>query len=225
MEPLTSRRTGADVTLGLALHTAGATVGLAVGVVGEPYRVEQHTWGWDTNRQFHQQLAQVMQPYRWADVGLLAVTCGPGSFTTLRLGLVTARILAQELAIPLFALSTLGVASLAWSEPVAVSWPAGTDLLYGAIYHQGNVRQPDQVFSLPEWHNVVNNWPEPLRILADIHTQAPADCLLRWAEQRWLDGERPHWSSAQPFYGRSPVALEPTNDIHIQENAPANPGD
>jgi len=33
------------MTLGLALHTAGATVGLAVGRVGEPYRVEQYAWG------------------------------------------------------------------------------------------------------------------------------------------------------------------------------------
>jgi len=193
------------MTLGLALHTAGATVGLAVGRVGEPYRVEQYAWGGDTNRHFHAQLAAFIQPYRWAEVGFLAVTRGPGSFTTLRLGLVTARILAQELHLPLFALSTLGVASFGWSEPVALSWPAGMDLIYGGIYQQGRARQTDQVFTPSAWHELVENWPEPLRVVGDIHTQAPADQLLRWAEQLWSEGERPHWSAAQPFYGRSPV--------------------
>ncbi|WP_071455358.1 tRNA (adenosine(37)-N6)-threonylcarbamoyltransferase complex dimerization subunit type 1 TsaB [Gloeomargarita lithophora] len=195
------------MTLGLALHTAGATVGLAVGRIGEPYQEAQYDWGHDTSRQFHAQLAQTMRPYRWQDVAFLAVTRGPGSFTTLRLGLVTARILAQELNIPLFALSTLGVVSFSYSEPVAVSWPAGSDLVYGGIYERGNVRQPDQVFACPAWQNVITNWPEPLRVLDDIHTQAPAEPLLHWAEQLWIKGERPHWSDAQPFYGRSPVTV------------------
>ncbi len=194
------------MTLGLALHTAGATVGLAVGQIGAPdRRVEQYAWGWDTNRYFHAQLAQFIQPYRWADLDFLAVTRGPGSFTTLRLGLVTARVLAQELHIPLFALSTLGVASFAYSEPVALACPAGTDLIYGGIYHRGNVQHPDQVFSLAAWQELITNWSEPLLVVADIHTQAPADQLLHWAGQLWLQGERPHWSAAQPFYGRAPV--------------------
>jgi len=194
------------VTLGLALHTAGATVGLAMGRVGEPAHVQTYTWGQDTSRYFHQQLAHFLQPYQWSDVGFLAVTRGPGAFTTLRLGLVTARVLAQELQIPLFALSTLGVASLAWSEPVALSWPGGMEVIYGGIYHQGQALQPDQVFTPAAWSALLETWPQPLRIVGDIHTQAPAELLLRWAAQLWQAGERPHWSAALPFYGRSPVA-------------------
>lgn len=197
------------MTLGLGWHTAGATVGIAIGTIGGTYAVEQYAWGWDTNREFHRHLAQIMQNYRWQDVSFLAVTRGPGSFTTVRLGLVTARILAQELNISLFALSTLGVASMNVNEPVAVAWPAGQDLVYGGIYHQGKVLHPDQVFTLQDWQTLVKQWPEPLRVLEDVHTHAPADRLLTWAESLWVQGERPHWSTAQPFYGRSPVAAKP----------------
>ncbi len=223
------------MSLGLALHTAGATVGIAVGRVGEPYRFEQYAWGGDTNRRLHEQLAQVMQSYCWQSLDFLAVTRGPGSFTTLRLGLVTARILAQELNLPLFALSTLGVASLTRQEPVAVSWPAGTDLLYGAIYHQGHVRHPDQVFTPSAWQGLLASWPEPLQVVDDLHTHAPAEQLLSWATRLWLHGERPHWSAAQPFYGRSPVdagekvvplGRAGTGDCHFTPvNAPAPPGE
>ncbi|MEN9273842.1 MAG: tRNA (adenosine(37)-N6)-threonylcarbamoyltransferase complex dimerization subunit type 1 TsaB [Gloeomargarita sp. DG02_4_bins_56] len=205
MESAATGRTGAHMTLALGLHTAGATVGLAVGRLGESYPVQQYAWGWDTHREFHRQLAQTMAPYGWRELDFLAVTRGPGSFTTLRLGLVTARILAQELNIPLFALSTLGVASMSVPAPVAICWPAGGDLIYGGIYHQGQALQPDRVCSWPEWQNLMQNWPEPLPVLDDIHTHAPADQLLHWAEQLWWQGERPHWSLAQPFYGRAPV--------------------
>ncbi|WP_448379791.1 tRNA (adenosine(37)-N6)-threonylcarbamoyltransferase complex dimerization subunit type 1 TsaB [Gloeomargarita sp.] len=193
------------MTLGLALHTAGATVGLAMGRVGEPLRTATYTWGQDTSRYFHQQLAHFLSPYRWSDVAFLAVTRGPGSFTALRLGLVTARVLAQELHLPLFALSTLGVASWLWSEPVAVSWPAGLDWLYGGIYQQGHALWADQVFTPSAWQELLATWPTPLRLVGDIHTQAPAEPLLRWAMHLWQAGERPHWSAAVPFYGRAPV--------------------
>ena len=55
-----------------------------------------------------------MPPQTWADLTFLAVAKGPGGFTGTRLGVVTARTLAQQLDLPLFGISTL--AALAWQE-------------------------------------------------------------------------------------------------------------
>ncbi|MCS7031757.1 MAG: tRNA (adenosine(37)-N6)-threonylcarbamoyltransferase complex dimerization subunit type 1 TsaB [Gloeomargarita sp. SKYG116] len=191
--------------LALGLHTAGSVIGIAVGSWETQTWQERYITGGDALQQFHTELAVLMQPYDWSAVDWIAVTRGPGSFTTVRLGLVTARTLAQELNIPLFALSTLGVASFLTLEPVAVSWPAGMDLVYGGIYHRGIALQPDQVYTRSDWQRLLQQWPPPLQVMEDVHTQAPVRALLTWATELWRQGQRPPWSQALPFYGRSPV--------------------
>ncbi|MEN9206616.1 MAG: tRNA (adenosine(37)-N6)-threonylcarbamoyltransferase complex dimerization subunit type 1 TsaB [Gloeomargarita sp. GMQP_bins_120] len=193
------------MNLALGLHTAGTRLALAVGAWEDNSWEERFIASGDALSQLHAALADLLRPYRWEEVQWIAVTRGPGSFTTLRLGLVTARTLAQELDIPLFALSTLGVAGFLTPEPVAVSWPAGSDLLYGAIYHRGQALQPDQVYPTRDWQALVQQWPRPLQVVDNLHTQAPVKALLTWASELWQQGQRPHWSQALPFYGRSPV--------------------
>ncbi|MCA1993899.1 MAG: tRNA (adenosine(37)-N6)-threonylcarbamoyltransferase complex dimerization subunit type 1 TsaB [Coleofasciculus sp. S288] len=98
---------------GLALHTTTPQLGLAIANLAGDTRSLVLDLGRDLSTHLHQQLAEFLQPQTWADLNFIAVAKGPGGFTGTRIGVVTARTLAQQLEIPLFAISTL--AAVAWS--------------------------------------------------------------------------------------------------------------
>jgi tRNA threonylcarbamoyl adenosine modification protein YeaZ len=100
---------------GLALHTASRELGLAISNFAGDSRCQ--TWNLDRDlaTHLHQYLVEFIQPQTWADLAFIAVAKGPGGFTGTRMGMVTARTLAQQLDIPVFAVSTL--AAVAWAEP------------------------------------------------------------------------------------------------------------
>jgi tRNA threonylcarbamoyl adenosine modification protein YeaZ len=100
---------------GLALHTTSPQLGLALSNFAGDTRSSTWDLGRDLSTHLHQHLAKFLRPQTWADLAFIAVAKGPGSFTGTRIGVVTARILAQQLDIPLFAISTL--AAVAWSHP------------------------------------------------------------------------------------------------------------
>jgi Inactive homolog of metal-dependent proteases, putative molecular chaperone len=100
---------------GLALHTASRELGLAISNFAGESRYE--TWNLDRDlaTHLHQHLVEFIQPQTWADLAFIAVAKGPGGFTGTRIGMVTARTLAQQLDIPIFTISTL--AAFAWAQP------------------------------------------------------------------------------------------------------------
>ncbi|MEG3987195.1 tRNA (adenosine(37)-N6)-threonylcarbamoyltransferase complex dimerization subunit type 1 TsaB [Microcoleus sp. S28C3] len=100
---------------GLALHTASRELGLAISNFAGDSRCQ--TWNLDRDlaTHLHQYLVEFIQPQTWADLAFIAVAKGPGGFTGTRMGMVTARTLAQQLDIPVFAVSTL--AAVAWAAP------------------------------------------------------------------------------------------------------------
>ncbi|MEG4800177.1 tRNA (adenosine(37)-N6)-threonylcarbamoyltransferase complex dimerization subunit type 1 TsaB [Microcoleus sp. ARI1-B5] len=100
---------------GLALHTASRDLGLAISNFAGDSRCQ--TWNLDRDlaTHLHQYLVEFIGPQTWADLAFIAVAKGPGGFTGTRMGMVTARTLAQQLDIPVFAVSTL--AAVAWAEP------------------------------------------------------------------------------------------------------------
>jgi tRNA threonylcarbamoyl adenosine modification protein YeaZ len=99
---------------GLALHTASRELGLAISNFAGDSRCK--TWNLDRDlaTHLHQYLVEFIGPQTWADLAFIAVAKGPGGFTGTRMGMVTARTLAQQLDIPVFAVSTL--AAVAWAQ-------------------------------------------------------------------------------------------------------------
>jgi tRNA threonylcarbamoyl adenosine modification protein YeaZ len=100
---------------GLALHTSTPELGLAISNFSGDFRCQTWNLGRSLATDLHQHLVEFIQPQTWADLAFIAVAKGPGGFTGTRMGMVTARTLAQQLDIPVFAISTL--AAVAWLEP------------------------------------------------------------------------------------------------------------
>jgi tRNA threonylcarbamoyl adenosine modification protein YeaZ len=166
-------------------------------------------------------LQEFLCPQTWQDLAFLGVDKGPGSFTSTRLGMVTTRTLAQQLEIPLFALSSLE--ALAWSRhkrlnnlnnPLnpaqslyALQMNATQGKIYGAVYQYLDDRSPliplvpDALFALDSWKAILQELPsEPILIEAPKKMGEIAIPLLELAYLHWEKGDRPHWSVALPFY-------------------------
>lgn len=99
---------------GLAIHTSSPQLGLALSNFADNIRSQVWDLGHDLSTHLHVNLAEFLKPQTWANLAFIAVARGPGGFTGTRIGVVTARTLAQQLDIPLFAISTL--AAIAWSH-------------------------------------------------------------------------------------------------------------
>lgn len=188
--------------LGLAIHTSSPQLGLMLQSIeaDEPgaLSIQRHqVWdlGREVSSQLHVKLSEFIAPHDWPDLSFVAVAKGPGGFTGTRIGVVAARTLAQQLAIPLFGISSL--AALAVSqlpEPlpeqttvdsisthssnqlasdIAVTLPAKRGALYGALYRlhpDGSlqVMWPEAVIPAADWAEKVAAWPQPLGSLKQV---------------------------------------------------------
>ena len=172
---------------GLALHTASRELGLAISNFAGDSRCQ--TWNLDRDlaTHLHQYLVEFIQPQTWADLAFIAVAKGPGGFTGTRMGMVTARTLAQQLDIPVFAISTL--AAVAWAQPpqspltkvnileleppqpplakggllrddIALQMPAQRGQLFGAVYSVNKDSGLTELF--PDTVMTPESWQEKL---------------------------------------------------------------
>lgn len=96
----------------LALHTTSPQLGLVISNFARDTRCKTWDLGRELSAQLHQHLTEFLNSETWENLEFIAVAIGPGSFTSTRIGIVTARTLAQQLDIPLFGISTL--AAIAW---------------------------------------------------------------------------------------------------------------
>ncbi len=88
----------------------------------------------------------------WGDVSTIAVGVGPGTFTGLRIGVATARALAQALALPVAPVSSLEALAagagerggLERGDPVLALIDARRGQVFAALYRHG--RRPEQVW-------------------------------------------------------------------------------
>ncbi|MDJ0509945.1 MAG: tRNA (adenosine(37)-N6)-threonylcarbamoyltransferase complex dimerization subunit type 1 TsaB [Crocosphaera sp.] len=201
---------------GLGMHTTSSQLGLTI----SDFFQEIHTKTWNLDRQLsnhlHQYLQEFIHPKTWQDLDFIAVAKGPGSFTSNRIGIVTARTLCQQLNIPLLGISSL--AAFAWfhhqnyeiDEPIWVQMKASRGNLYGAIYRQNpqknslDIIVDDTVMMPEEWEKTLqglNLSCQPLITPSKLGITAPS--VLELAYHQWQQGKRPHWSEIMPFYGMS----------------------
>ena len=212
---------------GLAIHTSSPELGLALSNFAGDSRNKSWGLGRDISTHLHQYIVEFIEPQTWADLAFMAVAKGPGSFTGTRIGVVTARTLAQQLDIPLFAISTL--AAVAWEKSqnaeaienlaIALQMPAQRGQIFVAIYHLASNNSglsqllPETVTTPEAWQQTLETWTTPYQLI-DIppggDLGASVSSLLERAYLNWQQGERPHWSEALPFYGQHPVEQKAT---------------
>ena len=133
----------------LALHTSSPELGLALSNFSGDSRHATWDLGRSLSTDLHYYLQDFLQPQGWSDLAFLAVAKGPGGFTGTRIGVVTARTLAQQLDIPLFAISSLAAFAYSVGDrlpletkgtgsastvDIAVQMPAQRGELFAAIY-------------------------------------------------------------------------------------------
>ena len=215
--------------LGLAIHTSSPQLGLMIQAIDDDAPTESRHQVWDLGRevssQLHVKMMEFLAPHSWQDVGFVAVAKGPGGFTGTRIGVVAARTLAQQLAVPLFGVSSLGaVAACALGEDISrtdhtiiVTMPAKRDAVYGAIFRPDGkgdfqVVRAEAVVPEAEWEKVAANYQaEQGRMVRVIRTEAGAGLaasvtgVMTLALARWQAGARPEWGTVMPFYGQHPV--------------------
>ena len=209
----------------LALHTTTPELGLAISNFADYPQSKVWNLGRDLSSHIHQYLIEVIKPQTWADLEFIAVAKGPGGFTGTRIGVVTARTLAQQLKIPAFTVSTL--AAVAWQaykaqkncqHPIiAVEMPAQRGQVFGAIY-QPNPDNSGITALLPDTVFTPAAWQETLAVQSSEHTSyqlisatsqlaATVNSILELAYLDWQQGKNPHWSQALPYYGQHPVDI------------------
>lgn len=203
---------------GLGLHTSGFQLGLAL----DNFNGDSRWQGWDLDRELsnylHLSLQTFLHPQKWQDLAFIAVAKGPGSFTSTRIGVVTARTLAQQLNLPLYGISTL--AAYAWSRKdhfddnalIATQLPATRGQVYGAIYQLS----PDGFSLVPRFEDTVltpHGWEQILQQynISDNLLKLPdklgenAINLLQLGYNEYQQGKKNHWSEIVPYYGMSVV--------------------
>jgi len=201
---------------GLALHTTSPQLGLAIAPLNQNGRVQTWDLGRSLSAELQVYLSNFVKPLRWGDFSFIAVAKGPGGFTGTRIGVVAARTLAQQLEIPLFAISTLAAVARSRAPEMpngllAVQMAASRGQLFAGIYRQssGNVLevcQPDRAIAPDAWQQVLEQLDADYQLIeAPENLGATVTGVLSLAQQKWQEGKRPHWSEALPYYGQHPV--------------------
>lgn len=206
---------------GLALQTSTGDLGLAF----VDYQGKFYYDSWDLGRELADLLQEILAGFvnkvtSWDKLDFLAVSLGPGSYTSTRIGVVTARILAQQLNLPVVGISNTEL--LAWEEAkrqqkqavIAVEMPASNGEIYGAIYKSYNRGIPLEEMKrcsgmTPEkWQEILEEYkqkyPEGIVILKSPAKLAYTAKYLLEISQLKIDNQEAkttyNWKNLLPLY-------------------------
>ncbi|MEO0377622.1 MAG: tRNA (adenosine(37)-N6)-threonylcarbamoyltransferase complex dimerization subunit type 1 TsaB, partial [Cyanobacteria bacterium P01_A01_bin.17] len=188
----------------LGIDTTGPTLRLGLSNFADVNRNQAWELGRDLSLYLHQSLATFMPPCGWPDLAWIVVAKGPGGYTGTRLGVVTARTLAQQLNLPLYGVSTL--AMFAWAYiigehyqpdvPLAVDMPGQKGHVHGGIYQLMadqtlEVRSSDRHLTHSKWdtalaqQNIEHRLSLPTAALSD---DSLSQALLTLGQQQQVKG-------------------------------------
>lgn len=163
------------------------------------------------------------------DLSALAVGLGPGSFTGVRVGVTTAKTLAQVTGRPLVGVGTLDAYAAIWAGEdtqtcVVPILPSRRGEVYAACYQGGGLRQGPMALSIAEaeeyltqlqsWDgvtlcgqpNLLPGWSEALSLA---QPWVPPDGLARLAARRLAAGEADDPLALVPLYVVPPSISTP----------------
>lgn len=202
----------------IALHTSTPQLGITVNNYAGDSRVGIWDLGRGLSSQLHQYLQEILLPQTWQDIQFIAVAKGPGGFTGTRVGVVTARTIAQQLNIPLFGISNLAAVAAANRREsdrlLAVQMDARRKQLFVAIYqlnNQGHLQSylEDTLMSVPAWQETLANLSSPYQlIIAEDNIAATVTNVLDLAYADWQQEKFTYWSQIVPYYGQHPVTTK-----------------
>ena len=108
---------------------------------------------------------------RLRDIDCLAISLGPGSFTGLRVGVTTAKVLAYALNLKVVGISSLEAMAFGipgWNGPIAVLLDARKGKLYAAIYERnGKIFKTVLAPKLVELEDLVTRVKRPTLFVGD----------------------------------------------------------
>lgn len=208
---------------GLALHTTTGELGVAFIDKDGNYYSQSWDLGRDLANQLQAKLIEFITPLSsWTKLDFIVGAIGPGSYTSTRIGVVTAKTLAQQLNIPVYGISTLE--TLAWSEGInkseneilAVEMRANNEDIYCGIYQWKNRNSllvnllPDQQLNKEKWLDILREYKDKFDtkitiISGDKKIGYTAKYLLEIAKIKMeinqnIDNHNWHWQKLTPFY-------------------------
>ncbi len=209
----------------LGLDTTSSALTLGITNFGTLERYQTWDLGRDISLYLHQHLSIFLEDQSWSDLEWIVVAQGPGSFTGTRIGVVTSRILAQQLQIPLYGISNLTAQAYAYAsaspstkpeDRIAVEIPGQRGAVYGSLYawdHQTQhliTHQPIQCFAIDEWHRILSTQTIQHHIKpGDIQQEHICQALITVARQQWQAGEQSVWDQVLPYYGSLAATPKP----------------
>jgi tRNA threonylcarbamoyl adenosine modification protein YeaZ len=205
----------------LALHTTSPQLGLAISNLTDNFSIDRrsqiYNLGRDLSTHLHSHLREFIQPQTWVDLAFIAAAKGPGSFTSTRLGMVTARTLAQQLNIPLYGISSL--AAVAWKlkdnysikQNLAIQMPATRGELFVGIYQYSGIDcfktiLADTTITPAKWQEKLAQLETNYQLIRTSELLGDTvDSVLDLARLEYQQGKYYQWSEAIPFYGQHSI--------------------